>query len=40
MGKCKETVFEESTTVCQTSEEHGMTEEDQDFSEEYDSEDE
>ena len=36
----KEAVFEENTTVSQTSEEDRMTEEDQDFSEEDDSEDE
>ena len=36
----REAVFEENTTVSQTSEEDKMTEEDQDFSEEDDSEDE
>ena len=38
--KRREAVFEENTTVSQTSEEDRMTREDQDFSEEVDSEDE
>ena len=40
MEKCREAVFEENTTVSQTSEEDRMTSEDQDFSEKDDSEDE
>ena len=40
MEKCREAVFEENTTVSQTSEEDRMTSEDQDFSEEDDSENE
>ena len=40
MEKRREVVFEENTTVSQTSEEDRITGEDQDFSEEDDSEDE
>ena len=38
MEKCREAVFEENITVCQTSEKDRMTGENQDFSEEDDSE--